>query len=456
MTEIAIKVKNLSKCYQIYDRPQDRLKQMVAPRLQGFIGQPTKSYGREFWALRNVSFEVAKGETVGIIGRNGSGKSTLLQMICSTLNPTDGEIITNGRVAALLELGSGFNPEFTGRENVYLNASILGLTNNEIADRFDEILAFADIGEFINQPVKSYSSGMVVRLAFAVNAHVNAEILVVDEALAVGDVFFQQKCMRHLRSFQSLGGTVVFVSHDIAAVSSLCNKAVLLSAGILVGCGKTDDICQKYLEEIYSERTTPPEIVRVSHINHETKNAQNDVSLHSGYTQQENIINITPFRSSADSFGQLGAEITDAWFENKKKTRLITIIGGDEVDFYIKVRPAKTINWPAFGFMIKDRLGQYVVAEGTDLAFRRHTLILQKDEVILVRFSFVMPILIQGEYTINVAVAEGIGDDHIQHHWINDAMGLQSIKSRLINGMIGLQNLHLEVRTSNNRNLIEN
>src|SRR3990167_2532409 len=196
-SETAIKITNLSKCYHIYDKPHDRLLQML---MRG-----RKQYYREFWALNDVSFEIKKGETVGIIGRNGSGKSTLLQMICGTLNPTKGQVETHGRIAALLELGSGFNPEFTGRENVYMNASVLGLSNEEIDARFDDIAAFADIGEFIEQPVKTYSSGMMVRLAFAVIAHVDADILVIDEALSVGDAFFTQKCMRFLRKFMEKG-----------------------------------------------------------------------------------------------------------------------------------------------------------------------------------------------------------------------------------------------------------
>ncbi len=199
--QVAIQISKLSKCYEIYDAPRDRLKQFILPVLQRKTGRSPKRYFREFWALRDVSFDVMKGETIGVIGRNGCGKSTLLQMICGTLSPTEGSIRTQGRIAALLELGSGFNPEFTGRENVYLNAAVLGLTRSEIEARFDAITAFAEIGEFIEQPVKTYSSGMMVRLAFAVIAHVDADILIVDEALAVGDAFFTQKCMRFLRQF---------------------------------------------------------------------------------------------------------------------------------------------------------------------------------------------------------------------------------------------------------------
>jgi lipopolysaccharide transport system ATP-binding protein len=196
--DAVISVRELGKRYEIYDRPGDRLKQFVLPRFSRALGLNDRQYFREFWALKNVSFEVGRGETVGIIGRNGSGKSTLLQMICGTLNPTNGSIRVRGKVAALLELGSGFNPEFTGRENVHMNAALLGLSSDEIEARFDDIVAFADIGDHIEQPVKTYSSGMMVRLAFSVIAHVDAEVLVIDEALAVGDAFFNQKCMRFL------------------------------------------------------------------------------------------------------------------------------------------------------------------------------------------------------------------------------------------------------------------
>ena len=196
-----IRVDGLSKSYRIYNRPEDRLKQFILSRLQRHLGLEAAQYYKEFYALDGLSFEIKKGETVGIIGRNGAGKSTLLQIICGTLSPTAGSVFINGKVAALLELGSGFNPEFSGRENVYLNAAIYGLSVEEINAKYDDICAFAEIGEFINRPVKTYSSGMVLRLAFSVIAHVNADILIVDEALAVGDVFFAQKCMRFLRSF---------------------------------------------------------------------------------------------------------------------------------------------------------------------------------------------------------------------------------------------------------------
>jgi len=229
--QTVIKVENLSKCYHIYNQPQDRLKQSIYPRIQRLAGRPLRTYFHEFWALRDVSFEVKKGETIGIIGRNGSGKSTLLQLICGTLTPTSGTVQTMGRIAALLELGSGFNPEFTGRENVYLNGALLGLSQEEIDHRFADIAAFADIGDFIEQPVKMYSSGMVVRLAFAVQAMVDPDILIVDEALAVGDEKFQRKCFARIEELKSKGTSILLVSHSGPQIVELCNRALLLEQG---------------------------------------------------------------------------------------------------------------------------------------------------------------------------------------------------------------------------------
>jgi lipopolysaccharide transport system ATP-binding protein len=252
-SDIAIKVEGVSKCYQIYDQPRDRLKQFVLPKIQRMVRAQPKQYYKEFWALKDVSFEVKKGETVGIIGRNGSGKSTLLQMICGTLCPTSGSVTTHGRIAALLELGSGFNPEFTGRDNVYMSCALLGLTNEEVNSRFDEIAAFADIGDFIDQPVKTYSSGMFVRLAFATNVISSPDIMIVDEALAVGDMNFQAKCMTALTRFQENGGTVLFVSHDIGSIKSLCQEAVYLENGRVVSYGQAPKVAERYVRAMREE-----------------------------------------------------------------------------------------------------------------------------------------------------------------------------------------------------------
>lgn len=249
-SDIAIKVENLGKCYQIYDNSLDRLKQLFSRR--------NKKYYREFWALQDVSFEVKKGEAFGIIGKNGAGKSTLLQLICKTLNPTKGSIETKGKIAALLELGSGFNPEFTGRENIYINGAILGFSHQEIDDRFEEIIAFADIGDFIDQPVKNYSSGMYVRLAFAVQVCVEPDILIIDEALSVGDIFFQQKCFARLRKLQSQGITVIFVSHDMSIIRDLCARVLYLRNGKINFIGEALKAINKYFNEGNTNKTSPP------------------------------------------------------------------------------------------------------------------------------------------------------------------------------------------------------
>ena len=248
--DVAIRVSNLSKRFEIYAKPGDRLKQFVLPRVQRLLGLPPKQYFREFWALKEVSFEVKQGETVGIIGRNGSGKSTLLQMICGTLNPTEGSIQTSGRIAALLELGSGFNPEFTGRENVFLNGAVLGLQQHEIQERFAAIASFADIGDFIEQPVKTYSSGMFVRLAFALAIHVDATILVVDEALSVGDIAFQNKCTEALKRMMARGATVLFVTHDLGTLQLLCSKVIWMDRGHVRVSGDPVRVAQDYYVEM--------------------------------------------------------------------------------------------------------------------------------------------------------------------------------------------------------------
>ncbi|MDB5980178.1 MAG: tagH [Pseudomonas sp.] len=245
-SDIAIKADQLSKCHHIYDKPGDRLRQMLLPR-----GKP---HYREFWALKNVSFDIRRGETVGIIGRNGSGKSTLLQLICGVANATSGTVHQQGRVAALLELGSGFNPEFTGRENVYLNGAILGLTQAEIDARFDEIADFANIGDFIDQPTKVYSSGMLVRLAFAVSVCVEPDILIVDEALAVGDASFQFKCLNRLEALAQQGTTLLFVSHDMSMVKRFCSRVLYMRAGEVRASGPADEMAELYLLDMRDEQ----------------------------------------------------------------------------------------------------------------------------------------------------------------------------------------------------------
>jgi len=248
-----IDVKGLGKRYEIYEHPRDRLKQMVLPKFHNLVnrarpgrGLAAPTYFRDFWALRDLSFQVRPGESFGVIGRNGSGKSTLLQILAGTMAPTEGTVSVEGRIAALLELGSGFNPEFTGRENVLLNARILGLSQSEIEERYDRILSFADIGNFIEQPVKTYSSGMFVRLAFAVQAHIDASIVIIDEALAVGDVFFRQKCYARLEALRDSGAAIILVSHSMPDIEQYCERAIVLDHGRMHFAGPSAEASKRY------------------------------------------------------------------------------------------------------------------------------------------------------------------------------------------------------------------
>lgn len=438
-SDISIKVENLSKCYQIYDQPRDRLKQFVVPRLQRAIGQPSMQYFREFWALKDVSFEVKRGETVGIIGRNGSGKSTLLQMICGTLNQTRGSIQTYGRIAALLELGAGFNPEFSGRENVYMNGAVLGLSKEEIDQRFDDIAEFADIGDFIEQPVKTYSSGMMVRLAFAVIAHVDADILVIDEALAVGDAFFTQKCMRFLRAFMK-NGTILFVSHDTGSVRNLCNKAIWLEKGSILQQGTPKDVCENYLEAFYEAQQGKSTTTRIK----ATKQSQ---SIEVVKDQRQEFINASNLRNDlklfefdpdAPSFGKGRAQITSVQFLNAQGHPLAWIVGGEEVLLKVEVIAHSMLDSPIIGFHVKDKLGQALFGDNTHLSYMENPVVCEDGDRLVAEFTFLMPRLAAGDYSVSVAIANGSQQDHVQHHWIHDAIYFKSESTSVASGLIGI------------------
>ena len=391
----AFSVSHLSKTYQIYERPQDRL-------LQAFF-RGRRRFFREFTALDDVSFDVAPGEIVGIVGRNGSGKSTLLQLVCGTLTPTRGTVAAHGRVAALLELGAGFNPEFTGKENVYLNGAILGLSRAEIDRRYARIAAFADIGPFIDQPVKTYSTGMVVRLAFSVVAHVDADTLVIDEALAVGDTFFVQKCMRFLREFMKTG-TILFVSHDIGAVVNLCRRALWLHQGRLVMDGPAREVTEQYLASLALEDASP-----------------NDARV-----------------QEATSFGEGGARIVKVALVDHSGRPAGAMSGGERVTLTVDCLAADRLDSPIVGFIVKDRLGQTVFAENTFATYAGRPVEVAPGARLEARFSFVMPRLAPGNYAIGVAIADGTQTSHVQHHWIHDALVFTSIARGMIGGIVGL------------------
>ena len=442
-SDTAIKVESLSKCYQIYDKPRDRLMQML---MRG-----RKQYFREFWALHDVSFELKRGETVGIIGLNGSGKSTLLQMICGTLNPTSGSVTTHGRVAALLELGAGFNPEFTGRENVYLAASLYGLTTKEVDERFEAITDFADIGDFVDQPVKTYSSGMFVRLAFAVIAHVDADILVVDEALSVGDAYFVQKCMRFLRKFME-HGTLLFCSHDTGAIVNLCSKAILLNKGQVSAVGTPKDVTEKYLAALYETASGIAEATISTNTNEAIQGNESAIIHHVPDDQEyrdmrmdfinnsnlRNDIEIFKFEDNGNGFGSGRATINSVRLLDNNLQPLSWVVGGEDAVLEIRVHANEKIFQPIVGFQLRDRLGQIIFGDNTFLTHKESLKIVNTGREILTRFSFRIPILPSGDYSIGAAIAEGTQDNHIQHHWIHDALIVRVHSSSTCFGLVGI------------------
>ncbi|MAM88647.1 MAG: sugar ABC transporter ATP-binding protein [unclassified Hahellaceae] len=316
--QLSISVSNVSKRYELYDRPHDRLKQFFLPRLNRMAGRQPKNFYKEFWALDDINFEIAKGESVGIIGRNGSGKSTLLQIVTGILSPTTGTAVTNGRIAALLELGSGFNPEFTGRENVYLNGALLGLSKEQIDEKFDKIASFADIGQHLEQQVKTYSSGMLVRLAFAVQVQIEPDILIVDEALAVGDALFQKRCFQRIEKLHSDGVTLLFVSHDQESVRTLTNRAILLKEGRLVKQGLSSEVVLEYRKQLHQEEalyfsSLTAEIARAGEVvSHENQPLE---SVHSeskeGATDHPSVSSATDlgYALKANEFGDAAAKV---------------------------------------------------------------------------------------------------------------------------------------------------
>ena len=442
--ETMISVSAVSKCYQIYDRPEDRLKQSLLPRLQRALGRAPSNYYEEFWALRDVSLNIRKGETVGIIGRNGSGKSTLLQTICGTLTPTSGSVEINGRVAALLELGAGFNPEFTGRENVYMSGALLGLTRTQVQERFDDILAFADIGDFIEQPVKTYSSGMYVRLAFAVIAHVDADILVIDEALSVGDVFFGQKCMRFLRKFKE-EGTVIFVSHDATAVVNLCERAILLEHGSIKLEGDAKTVCEAYHASGYNQEVkatvTRPPAAGVDEASQADFRADriNASAL-------RNDIEVFRFVAEKSGFGNGMASVISSRLTDSEGADLRWIVGGEVVKLEIAVTAHALLESPIVGFFLKDRLGQALFGDNTYLTYDATPIRMEAGDTIVATFEFVMPLLPIGTYSFDMAVANGTYHEHEQADWIHDGLVIESHSSSVSTGLVGIPFRNIEVR----------
>ena len=368
-----------------------------------------------------------------------------MQIITGTLAPTSGTVSVKGRVAALLELGSGFNPEFTGRENVYMNAAILGLTREEIDERYDDILAFADIGEFINQPVKTYSSGMMVRLAFAVQVMVDPDILIVDEALAVGDAFFQQKCMRYLKKFCK-NHTVLFVSHDTGAVTALCDRAILLAKGSVELEGSPTDVSRRYLLDFYRD-VQNTDGVRNSGIDGAAA-AEDYVDMRQKLFNQSALrtdIELFKFDVDASSFGDGGASLSRVRMLDSDGKPLAWAVGGEIVVLEIAFRVNRDVTSPIVGFTIKNRYGQNVVVDNTYITYRCSPLALSANSTVVAEFEFVMPIIAAGEYSISPAIADGTQENHVQLCWVNDAM-IFNVHSTSCMGMMGFPMKRIEMK----------
>ncbi|MCX5633280.1 MAG: ABC transporter ATP-binding protein [Phycisphaerae bacterium] len=432
-SEVVLKIQNVGKCYEIYEAPHHRLLQTL---LRG-----RRQFYKEFWALKDVSFEVRKGECLGIIGRNGSGKSTLLQIIAGTLAPTTGSASVNGKVAALLELGSGFNPEFTGRENVYMNASVLGLNKEEIDARFDDIAAFADIGQFIGQPVKTYSNGMYVRLAFAVIAHVDADILVIDEALSVGDAVFTQKCMRFIRSFQE-NGTLIFVSHDTAAVQNLCKSGIWLKNGRIEQVGTAKDIAEAYLQytlqEIYGDEAKLNSIAPAAIGNETSPEEPNPDTEAPPAIEYGAIASVRNNLTAANGWRTGRAEILSVSLTQLSSGREGVFEGGEHVRMTVLAKAHEPLPNPILGFLVRDRLGQDLFGENTLPFTNRVSTPIGAGMTFKGVFEFKLPMLPNGQYAVMASVADGDLHDHVQHHWMHDALIINVSSSKVRWGLVGI------------------
>ena len=408
-SELAIRVDQVSKRFEIFDHPRDQLKQFILPRIRQTVGLAPGQYFREFWALRDVSLEVEKGESCGIVGLNGSGKSTLLQIITGTLTPTLGQVSTMGRVAALLELGSGFNPEFTGRENVYMNGALLGFGREQVNARLDDIQSFADIGDHFDQPLATYSSGMQMRVAFAVSTAFDPEILIIDEALAVGDAYFQQKCFHRLERFKDGGGTMLFVSHDANTVKHLCNKALLISHGRALSHGTPREVIDLYQGLIAQKSDMGERDITV---------AQDAPGAASSWQKATTVT--TNDEAELVDFQLLDASGQPVTYLESETPLVVRYV----------VRLNKDFDRPAFGLIVRDRIGRSLFETST-YAMRTPEQPIGKGSLVTVSFELNFN-LRAAQYSFSIGVANrGFGRSEFEEYSLlmHDVEQLQVVES---------------------------
>ncbi len=417
MDNIAIEVKNVQKVYKLYDKPSDRLKEAL------HIGR--KKRHTEHRALKGVDLTIRQGECVGIIGTNGSGKSTILKIITGVLSPTSGEVKVNGRISALLELGAGFNMEYNGIENIYLNGTMIGFSKKEIDQKLEEILAFADIGDYVYQPAKTYSSGMFVRLAFAVAINIDPEILIVDEALSVGDVFFQAKCYHKFEEFKAMGKTIVFVSHDLSSISKYCDRVVLLNQGVKLGEGAPKQMIDTY-KQVLVGQYVPPESEGERLLEDETlrKMAAKGVD---GSKLKAGEVDAAKNPELLE-YGSKKATITEYYITDGKGTKTSAILKGSEFTIHMKVEMAERIATPIFAFTIKNVRGTEIT--GTNTMFEKAFLeSVEAGETKEITFTQEMN-LQGGDYLLSLGVTGYEEDDFTVYHRLYDALSVTVISDK--------------------------
>ncbi len=446
-SEYVVNCENVSKDYKIWRDSSSRLKAPIWALLRRGLdnGKDDNPYYTSFSALKDVSFKLKRGESIGIIGRNGSGKSTLLQILAGTLQPTRGSASTVGRVAALLELGSGFNPEFSGRENIYLYASILGFSRKSINQKLQEIIDFSELETFIDQPLKTYSSGMTIRLAFSVRIHLDPEILIIDEALAVGDFYFVQKCTRFIREFIK-DKTLVLVTHDLSSVQNLCERCIWLKDGEVMYDGPPKGAVEKYLAYFHAANTSesiykhnPSESAkRVTLENVDADKVFHDQREEEALSQRANQWEVLLLNEPSDAFGSGEGTITECRLEDTQGRQLVGIVGGEIVRFIVVAQATTDIEQPILGFNLKDRHGQYIFGENTFLANRDQTINLKPKQKFSATFEFRMPILHPGEYAFTAALAKGTQETHAQIEWVHEALVIRSESPVTHQGICGI------------------